>query len=145
MNATTSPERKIGIGTCRVVDRGPNWLFVRFDRRSPAGDRQQQDLAAQLLEISEQHFVYRIVLEMEQVESIDREALEGLDTLRERLAKHGGALRFCGLRDGVARAINDALRGEPCNHATRHGAVVGDPDEQPPRDRAAVGVGGQLK
>ena len=130
MNVTAKDQGGAECGRCRLVDRGPNWLFLRVERPTTTrASRGAIDLAEQVLELSEQHFVYRIVLEMDGVESVDAATLDGLDEVRERLAERGGALRLCGLREEVADAVGGSLRGWLCNHSTRHGAVVGDPSE----------------
>ena len=44
-----------------IVDRGPDWLFVRLHDDSQPSD----NLADRLWQLMEKHFVYRLVLEME--------------------------------------------------------------------------------
>lgn len=109
----------------RVIDRGPNWLYV-----SVGGDDAER-LADDLWRVAEDHFVYRLVLEMHRVESVDPALVAGIRRLRERLAEHGGALRLCGLNDRVAAELLSETRcGGLRNHASRRAAVVGDGGER---------------
>ena len=44
------------------VDRGPDWLFVRLR----PGTQDPGDMADKLWKLADRHFVYRLVLEMDQ-------------------------------------------------------------------------------
>ena len=45
------------------VDRGPDWLFVRLR----PGTQEPADMADKLWNLADRHFVYRLVLEMDQL------------------------------------------------------------------------------
>jgi len=108
------------------VDRGPNWLFVKLrPKRKFAEDIPQ--IADQLWLMASRHFIYRVVLELEELSSMPPGLTAQLVLLQERLAQCGGALRICGLsQDCVdvlsARRLDAALP----NHATRESAVLGN-------------------
>src|SRR3954449_4187999 len=78
------------------VDRGPNWLFVKLRTRK-ALPREVPQFAEKLWSISSRHFIYRLVLELEDLEELPSGMMGQLVMLQERLAQCGGALRICGL------------------------------------------------
>lgn len=108
---------------CEVVERGPNWLFVRVELSGePCG------VGERLWEIARSHFVYRLVVEFDADARAD--AAYGsklgheLGHLCEQLTERGGALRLCGLSPEAAHAVVSES-GSPRlhNHATTHDAV----------------------
>jgi hypothetical protein len=109
---------------CRV-DRGPNWLFVKASRELIA-ETEPRDLCDDLWSIAERHFVYRIVLEMEEAEDLPEEMSAELSEFEQRLADHGGALRICGLNDQCQQTLAGSHLGSSLkNHSSRL-AAVGD-------------------
>lgn len=128
-------KRKTHDRAFRVVDRGPNWLFIRMSsdslKRSLLSD---QSLADRLWRLTQRHLVYRLVLEMDDVAVIDEVGAEELRRLHDLLVEHDGALRLCGLdRELVDPLIEATDCSALCNHATRHDAVVGDSVLRKPR------------
>ena len=94
------------------VDRGPDWLFLKV--RPPAGNQYDTpQLAERLWNILQQHFIYRVVLELEQVPLLHSYLLGQLVLLSKRIHKHGGVMRVCGLSDQNAQALR-ACRLENC-------------------------------
>ena len=84
------------------VDRGPNWLFVKLrPKRRFAADCAQ--IADELWSIASRHFIYRVVLELEEFDQLPAELIEQLVILQERLMQCGGSLRICGLLGRVCR------------------------------------------
>jgi anti-anti-sigma regulatory factor len=78
------------------VERGPDWLLVKV--RSP--HRQHRDLpplSELLWSVLEQHFIYRLVLELDQIRATDAPVVDELLKLHDRIATHGGVMRICGL------------------------------------------------
>ena len=51
------------------VDRGPNWLFVKLRARETPRTEVPQ-FAEKLWSISSRHFIYRLVLELEDLEEL---------------------------------------------------------------------------
>lgn len=108
-----------------TVDRGPNWLFVKL---CPTRDlaRGVAGLAERVSSIAAQHFIYRVVLELDELRSLPESAVEQLVRLQERLAEHGGALRLCGLSAKCAATLREReLESVLPNHDTRQAAVLG--------------------
>ncbi|NOY41800.1 MAG: STAS domain-containing protein [Planctomycetes bacterium] len=85
------------------VDRGPDWLFVRLQRPE---DLHLEKVADQLWELLNKHFIYRLVLEMDDVEMLPSQLIGQLIMLQKRVLQHDGALRLCGL----SSQCEDALR-----------------------------------
>jgi anti-anti-sigma regulatory factor len=107
------------------VDRGPNWLFVKLrTREAPQGDVPQ--FAEKLWSISSRHFIYRLVVELEDLEKLPSGMMGQLVMLQERLAQCGGALRICGLSPECEESLqNFQLDSALQNHPSREAAVMG--------------------
>jgi hypothetical protein len=108
-----------------TVDRGPNWLFVKLrPKRRFAEDIPQ--IADQLWSIASRHFIYRLVLELEELDTMPTDMIEQLVLLQERISHCDGALRICGLSADCAESLRDCqLDAALPNYATRHDAVLG--------------------
>jgi hypothetical protein len=108
------------------VDRGPNWLFVKL-RPSRNWTEQLPQLADELWSIASRHFIYRLVLELEELKSLPPGLMEQLVLLQDRLVECDGALRICGLSAQCAQSLCDAgLDAALPNHPTRDAAIHGD-------------------
>ena len=107
------------------VDRGPNWLFVKLrPKRRFAEDVPQ--IADELWSIASRHFIYRVVLELDELDRMPSELIEQLVILQERLMQCDGSLRICGLSsDCVERLCDSQLDVALPNFATRQEAVLG--------------------
>lgn len=107
------------------VDRGPNWLFVKVQpSKQPA--RRSAQIADELWSISTKHFIYRLVLELDELDSLPDDMVGQIVMLQQRLTQHGGSLKLCGLSPECAeliheRRLNDSLP----NHPTRTHALLG--------------------
>ena len=107
------------------VDRGPNWLFVKLRPKRHFADEVPQ-IADNLWSIASRHFIYRLVLELEELDLMPPDMIEQLVMLQERLAQCGGALRICGLSTECDDAMRDSqLDAALPNYATRQAAVLG--------------------
>ena len=84
------------------VDRGPDWLFVRLH----PGQGSPDDIAERVWSAADRHFVYRLVLEMEEVDFLPSRLMGQLVMLQKRALQHAGALRLCGLSDECADALH---------------------------------------
>ena len=109
-----------------VVDRGPDWLFVRIHP-----DHQRlDDVADRLWSLLDRHFIYRLVLEMDEVEILSSRLMGQLVMLQKRVLQHEGALRLCGLSRRCADALHfcrldQALPSFECREAAvRAGTMV---------------------
>ncbi len=107
------------------VDRGPNWLFVKLrSHEAPQADVPQ--FAEKLWSISSRHFIYRLVLELEDLEELPSGMMGQLVILQERLSQCGGALRICGLSPECEESLQSCqLDSALQNHSSREAAVMG--------------------
>lgn len=78
------------------VQRGPDWLLVRV----VGADRDASDsppLADRLWELLNQHFTYRLVLELDEIRVLNSYLIGQLVSLYRRIREHEGVMRLCGL------------------------------------------------
>jgi anti-anti-sigma factor len=107
------------------VDRGPNWLFVKL-RSGQTRRAEVPHIAEKLWSISSRHFIYRLVLELEDLEELPSGMMGQLVMLQERLAQCGGALRICGLSPECEEMLHSCrLDSALPNHPSREAAVMG--------------------
>ena len=107
------------------VDRGPNWLFVKLRTKNDPPVAVPQ-IADKLWAISSRHFIYRLVLELEELDELPSGMMGQLVMLQERLAQCGGALRICGLSPECEETLSSChLDSALPNHASREQAVMG--------------------
>jgi anti-anti-sigma factor len=78
------------------VERGPDWLLVRVASLD-AADPDGPPLAEQVWSLLQQHFTYRLVLELDQVRLLTSRLIGQLVHLHRRIDEHGGVMRLCGL------------------------------------------------
>jgi len=102
------------------VERGPDWLFVRL-----RGDEFEQ-VAEQLWDLLDKHFIYRLVLEMDEMKIFRSHLMGQLVMLQKRVLQHGGALRLCGLSAECQAALHFCrLDYALPNFPTRENAIYG--------------------
>ena len=107
------------------VDRGPNWLFVKLKAKEDA-HHEVPRIADKLWSISSRHFIYRLVLELEDLDKMPSGMMGQLVMLQERLSQCGGALRICGLSPECEVELHNCqLDSALPNHASRAQAVMG--------------------
>lgn len=107
------------------VERGPGCLFVQIEppvEALPTWD----GLADQLWELLEGQFIYRIVLDMRDVEIMNSSLIGQLVMLHKRVHTRGGMLRLCHLSE----ANQEVLQGIRMldrfpSYADREQAVMG--------------------
>lgn len=105
-----------------VVARGPDWLFVRIRPEL----LQVSGMADRLWALLEQHFIYRLVLEMDEVEIFSSQLMGQLVMLQKRVLQHDGALRLCGLSPQCAEALHLCRLDQALpNFQCREDAVLG--------------------
>lgn len=105
-----------------VVDRGPGWLFVRLhpDPESIEG------IADRLWKLLDQHFIHRLVLEMDDVDFMPSMLIGQLVMLHKRILQHDGAFRLCGLSKQCEEALHICRLDQALPHFTcREDAVRG--------------------
>jgi len=109
------------------VDRGPNWLFVKL-QPSRRAVLESPHVADEVWSISKRHFIYRLVLDLEQLESFPEGMMGQIALLQERLVRQGGALRLCGLSPACEAVVQQCQLDKALpNHASREDAVLGEP------------------
>ncbi len=86
----------IAPGCALEVERGPDWLFVRVQHLDRP-ESESHPLAEHLWQVLQQHFTYRLVLELDGVRNLSRRLIGQLIELHERIEQHDGMLRLCGL------------------------------------------------
>lgn len=105
------------------IDRGPDWLIVQL---TPT-DEPFDNLADRLWSLLNQHFVYRLVLEMDYVDFLPSHLMGQLVMLHKRVLKQGGALRLSGLSRECIDAIHVCRLDQALPHfSTRSEAVHGE-------------------
>jgi len=113
------------------VQRGPDWLLVRVRGLDAANPPL---LADEVWDLAQRHFVYRIVLELDQVDLLNSHLVGQLLRLYKRLQGHDGLLRLCGLSPRNRRVLcGCALEDRFPTYETRHEAVLGGCDPRLPR------------
>jgi hypothetical protein len=107
------------------VDRGPNWLFVKL-RSKKAPRAAVPQIADKLWSISTRHFIYRLVVEVDDCEELPPGWMDELVELQQRLTESGGALRICGVSPESDQSGTSGYLDCPLmNHASRAEAVMG--------------------
>ncbi|QEG36575.1 STAS domain-containing protein [Bythopirellula goksoeyrii] len=102
------------------IDRGPDWLIVQL---TPT-DEPFDNLADRLWSLLDQHFVYRLVLEMDTIDFFPSQLMGQLVMLHKRVLKHGGALRLSGLSPECLEALHVCRLDQALPHfSTRCEAV----------------------
>ncbi len=87
------------------VERGPDWLLVRITGLDDIVSTPPR-LADALWSLLHQHFTYRIVLELDQVDTLDSYLIGQLVTLHKRVVEHDGVMRLCGLSAHNRRVLH---------------------------------------
>jgi anti-anti-sigma factor len=121
----------IAIGWDLEVDRGPGWLFVR-PRAVDEDAEDARGLADQIWSVLDQHFVYRVVLELDEVTDLSPTLLAQLVRLQRRIGEHGGMMRICGVSPHNQRILR--LRGlsdRLADYQTVEEAVMGSNRPKP--------------
>jgi anti-anti-sigma factor len=113
------------------VDRGPDWLFIRLEPTTqPPAD--YSTVAEQVWQVVQQHFIYRVVLELEGLTTFPSSLIGQLVLLHKRLHTQGGVLRLCGLSDQQEQAIQcSRLDARFPAYPNREQAVWGHRPAQP--------------
>jgi anti-anti-sigma factor len=104
------------------VNRGPDWLYLRLR----PGKQEPEGVADKLWSLADRHFIYRLVLEMNDLDVIPSRLMGQLVVLQKRVLQRDGALRLCGLTDDCAQAIHFCrLDAALPNFDCREDAVMG--------------------
>jgi len=113
------------------VERGPDWLFVRLHEPDGCHDETPQ-LAEQIWRLLEEHGVYRLVVELDEVSHLPSYLISQLLLLLKRLHGRGGLLRLCGLSPENSEVLSIVgLRDRFPEYPDRSAAVMGHLPHQP--------------
>jgi anti-anti-sigma factor len=115
------------------VRRGPEWLMIRLRDYDPDGP-DPLPLAERIWRLLDQHFTYRVVLELDQVDVLSSPLIGQLLQLQRRIVQHGGLMRLCGLSPYNRRVLEvcGLDRQMPAYDDVRE-AVMGLPRPKQPR------------
>ena len=100
------------------VERGPDWLLVKVTNPDPESF-ETPPLADQLWSLLDCHFVYRMVLDLEEIGVLHGRLLSQLVLLQKRIHEHEGMLRLTRLSPDNQQVIDacglcDRLPVYPC-------------------------------
>jgi anti-anti-sigma factor len=106
------------------VERGPDWLLVRV-RRLDLTESDAPPFAEQIWRLLEQHFTYRLVLELDQVRLLNSHLIGQLIQLYRHIAEHDGVMRLCGLSPYNRQVLHKCRLDERLPpYEDRHEAVL---------------------
>jgi anti-anti-sigma regulatory factor len=115
------------------VERGPDWLLVRVDCSDPL-ELDAISLSEQIWSLLEQHFTYRLVLELERVTVLTSPMIGQLMQLHHRVEQHDGVMRVCGLSSHNREVLHACRVDEQLlPYHDRHEAVTGESHPRQPR------------
>jgi len=115
------------------VERGPDWLLVRVGNLNPA-KADESPLAEQIWLLLQQHFTYRLVLELDQLRLLTRHLIEQLVELHRRIEEHGGVMRLCGLSPRNCQMLHAYRADEYLTpYHDRQAAIMGCEQPRQPR------------
>src|SRR5688572_4763293 len=113
------------------VERGPDWLFIKL-QATPGATADFANLAEQVWQVVQQHFTYRVVLELEGLSMLPSSLIGQLVLLHKRLHMQGGVLRLCGLPATQQKVMTASRLDERFPHySSREEAVWGHRPTQP--------------
>ncbi len=119
---------------CRFeVERGPDWLLVRItslDKR----DSEYPPLSETIWSLLQQHFTYRVVLELDGLGVLNSYLIGQLVALYKRIDEHDGVMRLCGLSAYNQQVLHTCrLDDRFLAYHDRHDAVMADHHPEQPR------------
>ncbi len=118
---------------CKLdVERGPGWLLVRVANLDEAGPDAPQ-LAERIWRLLQQHFTYRLVLELDQIRLLTSRLIAQLLQLHGRIEEHSGMMRVCGLSPHNREVLHTCrLDNRLTPYQNRQAAIMGcEPPRQP--------------
>jgi anti-anti-sigma factor len=115
------------------VERGPDWLMVRVANLDSA-EPDAPPLAERIWRVLQQHFTYRLVLELNEVRLLTSRLIAQLVQLHRKIEEHGGVLRVCGLSPQNREVLHTCrLDDRLTPYEDRQAAVMGCPYPRQPR------------
>lgn len=115
------------------VERGPEWLLVRV-RNLDLAESDAIPLAERLWSLLQQHFTYRLVLELDNVGLLGSLLIGQLVQLYRRIEEHDGVMRLCGLSPHNREVLHATHLDERfLPYTDRRQAVMGNACPRQPR------------
>ena len=115
------------------VQRGPDWLFVRLLPPEQGGLAiDAEGLAEMVWEVVQQHFCYRVVLELDRVNLLYSSLLGQLILISKRIYSHQGILRMSGMSQNNLDVLRTCrLEAALPSYLNRGDAVMGHNPQKP--------------
>ena len=115
------------------VERGPDWLIVRVANLDLA-EPDAPPLAERVWRILQQHFTYRLALELDEVDLLTSRLIAQLVQLHRQIDGHGGVMRLCGLSSHNRHVLQTCrLNDRFMPYQDRQEAVMGCERPRQPR------------
>ena len=115
------------------VQRGPDWLLVRIKGFDP-DDPDALPLAERIRRLLQQHFTYRLVLDLDQAPLLNSPLVGQLLDVYRWIEEHDGVMRLCGLSPENRRVLHAyRLDDQLPPYGDREEAVMGRPHPARPR------------
>ncbi|MGA2619018.1 MAG: hypothetical protein ABSF26_15520 [Thermoguttaceae bacterium] len=115
------------------VERGPDCLLVKLGGRFHE-DPHRIRLADQLWDLLRQHFTYRLVVQLGDIDFLTTYVLRELITVAERVCAQGGMMRLCSLSRRDAKVLRRcAARSELPAYGSRQDALFSRAPARLPR------------
>jgi anti-anti-sigma factor len=113
------------------VERGPDSLLVRVTEVDP-DVADTSDFAGHIWGLLQQHFTYRLVLELDEVGPLTSHFVGQLTRLYEQVERHEGLMRLCGLSSENREILHACgLEGRLVLYHDREEAVMGRSSRRP--------------
>ena len=114
------------------VERGPDWLLVRITKLADDSS-DSPPLVETLWSLLEQHFTYRLVLELDEVGVLTSDLIGQLVALYSRIREHDGVLRLCGLSAYNCQVLHTCRLDEqlPAYHDRQEAVMAGGAPVRP--------------
>lgn len=123
----------VSAGWILDVERGPDWLIVTL-HCDHENEWDCPPLAETIWSLLQQHFTYRVVLDMSQVPLLHSAIVGQLVYLQKRVCTHDGVLRVCGLSERNHDVLRSCrLDGFLPHYQDRNQAVTGMSAPSKPR------------
>ena len=106
------------------LERGPDCLIIRL-RADENGGVEDLELSDKLWQVLEQHLVYRLILELDDVGDLRGDVLGELVNLSRKICERDGMLRICGLSESNRQLLDASRVAQPVAHyASREAALM---------------------
>jgi len=107
------------------VDRGPGWLWAKVCHPDPDCS-EAPPLADQLWSLLQRHFIYRLIIELDDVDLLSSYLMGQLILLQRRIRERGGLLRLSGVSPFNQEVLRThGLEGYLPVYGNRADAVMG--------------------